>query len=181
MPSASAALEGSLLDRLRRGDEEAFAELVSRYSSPLLRVATIYTGSRAVAEEVVQETWLGVIRGLDRFEGRSSLTTWIFRILTNIASSRAARGHWTFRPTRCKTPDDSLLSGELRVLRAVDQLPRAQRIVVTLRDIEGWPSEEVCAALEVSPETQRVLLHRARSRVRDALEAYMCSSRRARP
>src|SRR3712207_4209760 len=92
MPSASAQLAASkLLDRLRRGEEEAFAELISMYSSPLLRVATIYTGSRAVAEEVVQETWLGVIRGLDRFEGRSSLKTWIFKILTNTASTRAAR------------------------------------------------------------------------------------------
>jgi RNA polymerase sigma-70 factor (ECF subfamily) len=215
MPSASAQHEASkLLDRLRRGEEEAFAELISRYSSPLLRVATIYTGSRAVAEEVVQETWLGVIRGLDRFEGRSSLKTWIFRILTNTAITRAARerrsvpfsaltareseaggasvdpdrffppdhdrwpGHWARGPTHWKTPEDRLLSSEARelVLREIEELPPAQRIVITLRDIEGWPSEEVCDALEVSAGNQRVLLHRARSRVRNALEAYMCPS-----
>jgi RNA polymerase sigma-70 factor, ECF subfamily len=214
MPSPSAQFEPSnLLDRLRRGEEKAFAELISMYSSPLLRVATIYTGSRAVAEEVVQDTWLGVIRGLDRFEGRSSLKTWIFRILTNTASTRAARerrsvpfsalaareidaggssvnpdrffppdhdrwpGHWARGPRHWKTPEDGLLSAEVRelVLREIDRLPPAQRTVITLRDVEGWPSDDVCDALEVSAGNQRVLLHRARSKVRDALESYICT------
>jgi RNA polymerase sigma-70 factor (ECF subfamily) len=210
MPSGSPhRSEAALVEGLRRGDEDAFSELIARYSSPLLRVATVYTGSRAVAEEVVQETWLGVLHGLDRFEGRSSLKTWVFKILTNIASTRAARerrsvpfsalgaadvdegpsvdpdrffpadhdrypGHWAFGPTRWKTPEEGLLSGEARelVLHEIDRLPDAQRAVITLRDIEGWPAEEVCDALQVSDGNQRVLLHRARSKVRQALEQY---------
>jgi RNA polymerase sigma-70 factor (ECF subfamily) len=210
MPSGSPrSSEAALVAGLRRGDEQAFGELIDRYSSPLLRVATIYTGSRAVAEEVVQETWVGVLHGLDRFEGRSSLKTWVFKILTNIASTRAARerrsvpfsalgpaseedgpsvdpdrffpddhdrypGHWAFGPTRWETPEEGLLSGEARelVLREIDRLPDVQRAVITLRDIEGWPSEEVCEALEVSDGNQRVLLHRARTKVREALEEY---------
>jgi RNA polymerase sigma-70 factor (ECF subfamily) len=210
MRSASAQPdEAGLLEALRRGDESAFAELISLYSSPLLRVAMIYTGSRAVAEEVVQETWLGVVNGLDRFECRSSLKTWIFKILTNNATTRAARerrsvpfsalaaaeseegpsvdpdrffppdhdrypGHWALGPTRWETPEEGLLSGEARelVLREIEQLPPAQRTVITLRDIEGWPSEEVCEALDVSEGNQRVLLHRARTKVRAALEDY---------
>ena len=160
----AALASSSLLDRLRCGDDEAFAELVSTYSSPLLRVATIYTGSRAVAEEVVQETWLGVIRGLDRFEGRSSLATWIFSILTKTASSRAALPGVESNPP--ETPEDTLVS-------EIEELPQTQRIVITLRDIEGWSSEEVCAALEVSAPTQRALLHQARSKLRNALEAYI--------
>jgi RNA polymerase sigma-70 factor, ECF subfamily len=202
--------EQTLLRGLRRGDEGAFAELISRYSSPLLRVATTYTGSRAVAEEVVQETWLGVLHGLDRFEGRSSLKTWIFKILTNIAATRAARerrsvpfsalaareaddgepsvdpdrffppdhdrwpGHWALGPTRWETPEAGLLGAEVRelMLREIHRLPPAQRTVISLRDIEGWSAEEVCDALEVSEGNQRVLLHRARSKVRAALEEY---------
>ena len=169
-----------------------------------------HVGSRAVAEEVVQETWLAVLRGVDRFEGRSSLKTWMFMILTNIASNRGARErrtvpfsslaradgddarssvdpdrffpadhdrwphHWALGPTRWETPEEGLLTGETRrlILRAIEQLPAAQRAVITLRDIEGWPSHEVCAALCVSEGNQRVLLHRARTRVRTALERY---------
>jgi RNA polymerase sigma-70 factor (ECF subfamily) len=202
--------DAELLARLRDGDEAAFAELIDRYSSALLRVAMVYTASRAVAEEVVQETWLGVLRGVGRFEGRSSLKTWIFKILTNIATTRAARerrsvpfsslverevaegggsvdpdrffppdhdrwpGHWALGPTPWETPEERLLAGETRtvILRAIEQLPAAQRSVVTLRDIEGWPSEEVCEALGVSEGNQRVLLHRARSRLRTALERH---------
>jgi RNA polymerase sigma-70 factor, ECF subfamily len=168
-----------------------------------------YVPSRAVAEEMVQETWLGVMRGLDRFEGRSSLKTWIFRILTNIAISGGSRerrsvpfsaladaddaggpsvdpdrflapdhdrypGHWALAPTRWATPEERLLAGETRgvILAAIEQLPPAQRAVIALRDVEGWPSEDVCAALELSEGNQRVLLHRARTRVRSALERY---------
>jgi RNA polymerase sigma-70 factor (ECF subfamily) len=175
-----------------------------------LRVARGYVGSRAVAEEVVQETWLGVLRGLERFEGRSSLKTWIFRILTNVASTRAARerrsvpfsssasreaateeaavpperflpadqerwpGHWALGPTAWPTPEEGLLSAETRelIVAAIEQLPAAQRTVISLRDIEGWRSEEVCSALEISEGNQRVLLHRARAKVRNALESY---------
>jgi RNA polymerase sigma-70 factor, ECF subfamily len=203
--------EATLLQALRRREEAAFAELISRYSSPLLRVAITYTGNRTVAEEVVQETWLGVLNGLDRFEGRSSLKTWVFKILTNIATTRAARerrtvpfsalaareaeegepsvdadrflppdhdrwpGHWALGPTSRVTPEAGLLGAEVRelVLREVDRLPAAQRAVIALRDIEGWPAEDVCDALEVSEGNQRVLLHRARSKVRAALEEYL--------
>ncbi len=197
-----------LLRALRAGDETAFVELVERYSGSLLRVATTIVGSRAVAEEVVQETWLGVLRGLDRFEGRASLKTWLFRILTNSAKTRAMRerrsvpfsslvraeteydertvdadrflpadherwpGHWAVPP---RAPEASLLGAETqRVIRqAIDELPEAQRTVITLRDVGGWDAEEVCEVLELTDGNQRVLLHRARSRVRAALEEYL--------
>src|SRR5919109_1299849 len=204
--------ERQLLEALRAGDENAFASLMDEYSSSLLRVAMGYVGNRSVAEEVVQETWLGVINGLDRFEGRSSLKTWIFRILTNTASSRAQRerrsvpfsslagangeeeegpsvdpdrffppdharypGHWSLGPTRWETPEEGLLSGETRevILGAIEELPPSQRAVVTLRDVEGWPAEEVCDALELSEGNQRVMLHRGRTKVRAALEQYL--------
>ena len=200
----------ALVARLKRGDESAFAELISAYSPAMLRVALARVRTRAVAEEVVQETWLAVLHGLDRFESRSSLKTWIFRILTNIAITRGTREsrclpfsslaereaeepdepvdasrflpddhdrwpqHWALGPTRWKTPEEDLLSGETRncILRAVESLPPSQRTVITLRDIEGWPSEEVCEALGVSEGNQRVLLHRARSKVRSVVEEY---------
>jgi RNA polymerase sigma-70 factor (ECF subfamily) len=199
-----------LVARLKDGDEAAFAELISDYSPSLMRVALAHVRTRAVAEEVVQETWLAVLRGLDRFEGRSSLKTWIFKILTNTAITRGVREsrcvpfsslaaqeaepneepldasrflpadhdrwphHWALGPTRWETPEEGLLSGETRdcILRAVESLPPAQRTVITLRDIEGWPSDEVCAALDVSEGNQRVLLHRARGKVRRAVEEY---------
>ena len=207
MPGAP---EAELIARLRQGDERAFGDLIAAYSPALLRVAMAHVRTRAVAEEVVQETWLGVLRGLDRFEGRSSLKTWVFRILTNIAITRGVREsrslpfsslaereagepdepvdpsrffpadhdrwphHWALAPTRWETPEEGLLSGETRecILRAVEELPPAQRTVITLRDIEGWPPEEVCDALDVSDGNQRVLLHRARSKVCSALEDY---------
>lgn len=205
--------EGSdarLIEALRGGDEAAFASLIDSHGSSLLRVARAYVGSRAVAEEVVQETWLGVVQGIERFEGRSSLRTWIFGILANVASTRAARerrsvpfsslaareaaqgervveperffgpdhdrwpDHWAVGPTAWPTPEEGLLSGEARELiaRAIETLPLAQRTVISLRDIEGWPSREVCAALEISEGNQRVLLHRARATVRNSLESY---------
>jgi RNA polymerase sigma-70 factor, ECF subfamily len=201
--------EQRLIESLKAGDERAFATLLDEYSSSLLRVAMTYVSSKAVAEEVVQETWLGVIRGIDGFEGRSSLKTWIFRILSNTASSRGARerrtvpfsslgpadddgpsvdadrffppdharypDHWAIGPTAWETPEQGLLAGETHelILRAIDGLPESQRAVVTLRDVEGWPAEEVCEALQLSEGNQRVLLHRARTKVRAALESYL--------
>jgi RNA polymerase sigma-70 factor (ECF subfamily) len=200
--------ERRLIEALKAGDESAFASLLRTYQMSLLRVAMIYVGSRGVAEEVVQETWLGVIRGLERFEGRSSLKTWIFRILTNTAKTRAVRegrsvpfsslggddgepavdpdrfldashptwaGHWNEYPRSWDTvPEERLLSREVRerIEQAVEALPESQRLVIRLRDVEGFPSEEVCALLGISEGNQRVLLHRARSKVRAALEPY---------
>jgi RNA polymerase sigma-70 factor (ECF subfamily) len=201
----------TLVERLRAGDDAAFAALMDLYSSGLLRVARMYVPSHAVAEEVVQETWLGVLKGIGRFEGRSSLKTWLFRILTNVAKTRgererralpfssmaeAVRGeeaessvdpgrfqgagdrwprHWALGPTAWELPEEVLLSGELRsvILRAIEMLPPGQREVITLRDIEGWPTGEICNALDITETNQRVLLHRARSRVRAAIEEYL--------
>jgi RNA polymerase sigma-70 factor, ECF subfamily len=200
--------EHRLIERLRRGDETTFAEMIDAYTPSLLRVAIAYTGIRSVAEEVVQETWLGVLKGLDRFEGRSSLKTWIFKILTNTATSRGARerrsvpfsslaaeedaepsvdqgrfrgphgafpGHWNGYPAEWGAlPEERLLGREtLEVVKAaIERLPPAQRTVITLCDVEGWPAEEVCQSLDVTDGNQRLLLHRARSKVRAALEAY---------
>jgi RNA polymerase sigma-70 factor (ECF subfamily) len=200
--------EQCLIESLKAGDERAFARLLDEYSSALFRVAMAHVGTRAVAEEVVQETWLGVINGIDRFEGRSSLKTWIFRILTNTANTRGQRerrvvpfsalgpaaddgpavdadrffppdharypDHWALGPTAWETPEEGLLSAETRelILRAIDELPEAQRTVVTLRDVQGWSPEEVCDALQLSDGNQRVLLHRARTKIRASLESY---------
>lgn len=187
-----------LLERLRAGDEGAFRELVARHDGALRRLARTFVHTPSAADEVVQETWLGVIRGLDAFEGRSSLRTWIFRILINRARTRGVRdarsvpfsaldtddepavepaafgadGRWTSAPARLETdPETSLLSAELRahLLGAIDELAPAQRAVITLRDLVGVSAEEVCELLELSEGNQRVLLHRARARVRTAL------------
>ena len=200
--------EAQLLEALRAGDEAAFAQLVREYQPSLVRVARIYVSTQAAAEEVAAETWLAVLNGLDRFEGRSSLKTWIFRILTNIAKTRAQRdgrtlpfsalqdpgrvpeaavdadrfldpehprwpGHWAVRPE--PWPEDALVAAETQavVAEAIEALPPAQRAVISLRDVEGWSSEEVRNALELSETNQRVLLHRARSKVRRALESYL--------
>ena len=192
-----------LLDGLRAGDEAAFATLVRLHGPAMLRVAQLYVRSRAVAEEVVQDAWIGVLDGVGRFEGRSSLKTWIFRILANKAKTRAAReartipfstldpgepavdpdrfrgpedrypGHWASPPS--SLPEERLLESETLSLveREIDKLPPAQALVVTMRDVEGFDSEEVCNALDVSETNQRVLLHRARSKLRNALEDYM--------
>jgi RNA polymerase sigma-70 factor (ECF subfamily) len=192
----------ALVEALRRGDEAAFATLVDRYSRPMLRLAATYVRSPAVAEEVVQEAWLGVVAGIDRFEGRSSLKTWIFRILTNTAQTRGARearsvpfssleregeeepavdpdrfgaeGFWASPPRPWDLPDERLLSKETRerVAQTIEALPPMQRAVISLRDVEGWSSEEVRNVLELSETNQRVLLHRARSTVRAELERY---------
>jgi len=202
--------DAELLSALKQRDERAFVALVERYQRPLLRLALVYCRSLAIAEEIVQDTWLGMIQGIDRFEGRASLKTWLFQILVNRARTRAERegrdvsfsslaegaeapGEPAVPPERFRPIDDKwpnnwalpphswgesadagLLAGETMdlVKRAIAQLPSAQQQVITLRDIEGWPAEDVCNVLMISETNQRVLLHRARSRVRGALEGH---------
>ena len=200
--------DAALVARLRDGDETAFAELIDSYGATMLRVAQMYVRDRATAEEVVQETWLAVLKGIERFEGRSSLKTWLFRILTNRAKTRGERegrmlpfsalagagdeadepsvdpdrflgpdsrepGAWAAPPRAW--PQDRVLEREtLGVIQsAIEQLPEAQREVIRLRDVEGWSPMEVAEALEITDGNQRVLLHRARSKVRAALEMYL--------
>jgi RNA polymerase sigma-70 factor, ECF subfamily len=195
----------ALVQRLQARDREAFASLIDRYHRSLFRLARMYVATDAVAEEVVQETWMGVLSGLGTFEGRSSLKTWLFRILTNRAKTRGARearsvpfamnepeeeGDPAVDPTRFlpndmwgspprpwedDTPEKLLADREAVafVARAIDALPARQRIVITLRDVEGLDAEEVRNVLGVSETNQRVLLHRARSRVRNDLERYL--------
>jgi RNA polymerase sigma-70 factor (ECF subfamily) len=206
--------DARLVRALREGDEAAFTALAREHHGSLLRVAQIYVSSRAVAEEVVQETWIAVLDGLDRFEGRSSLKTWIFSILTNKAKTRAQRegrtlpfsalrrpdgvpepaveadrfrppddpawpGHWSAPPQEWDAPAERLLGAEVRelVAAAIERLPPAQRTVISLRDVEGWSADEVCNALDLTETNQRVLLHRARSKVRRALEDYFTEAR----
>jgi RNA polymerase sigma-70 factor, ECF subfamily len=203
-----ASEEADLVARLRAGDERAFEALVERHYGMMLAVARGYVRTRAVAEEVVQEAWLGVLNGIDRFEGRSSLKTWIMRIVVNIAMTRGEReartipfsafaseadepavdpdrfrdesdgfpGHWRAYPGNwASLPDEALLGREtLRVVvSAIEELPAAQRVVITMRDVAGCSAEEVCGTLDVSEGNQRVLLHRARSHVRNALERHL--------
>jgi RNA polymerase sigma-70 factor (ECF subfamily) len=201
--------DSELIAALRTGDETAFGELVERLHPSLVRIARLYVSTDAVAQEVAQETWLGVLNGLDRFEERSSLKTWVFRILANIAKTRGVREgrsvpfssiagdetddpsvdpdrfipadaeraprHWAVPPAVWSAePDERLLAGEVRALifRTIDALPPNQRAAIVLRDVEGWSSDEVRNELGVGETNQRVLLHRARSRVRQALEDY---------
>ena len=197
------------MEGLRAGDEAAFAAVMGEYGASMLRVAQMFVSSRAVAEEVVQEAWLGVLKGIGRFEGRSSLKTWLFRIVANTAKTRAARearsipfsalgddttgeaavdpdrflgagerfpGHWAVPPESwAGAPEGRLLARETMdvIERAIDGLPPAQRAVITMRDVQGFTSDEVCNALDLTETNQRVLLHRARSKVRSALEDYM--------
>ena len=200
-----------LLGRLRAGDERSFTTLVERFTPAMLGLAMNYVPSRAVAEEVVQETWLAVLEGLGRFEWRSSLKTWIFRILMNRAMTRGQREHrsvpfsalfdpaseeadaaveperfrgprdrspgrWASPPRRWDgIPEERLVSKETlaRIQTAIETIPPAQREVITLRDVAGWSSAEVCNVLGISETNQRVLLHRARTKVRRALEMYL--------
>ncbi|MBI3071984.1 MAG: sigma-70 family RNA polymerase sigma factor [Deltaproteobacteria bacterium] len=198
--------DAALVARLREGDEAAFSSLYDLYSPALLRLATVFVRTRAVAEEVVQETWMGVLDGVAAFEGRSSLKTWVFTILTNRAKTRGVRegrsipfsaiagdsaseddpavdparfkpnGMWSDPPRRWNddTPEKLLATHQtLSFLNdAIAALPANQRAVVTLRDIEGLDADEVCNILEISETNQRVLLHRARSHLRRAIEAY---------
>ena len=203
-----------LLERLLAGDEAAFMRLVEQHGASMLRVATSLVRSRSVAEEVVQDTWVAVLRGIERFEGRASLKTWLFRILVNRARSQYVRearsipisalaspddegsvdadglldgldpatGWWIDAPRRWSDcPVERLLSSEVDacVRAAIETLPPAQRRVIELRDVEGWPADEVCQLLELSEGNQRVLLHRARSKARATLERHLDETRAA--
>lgn len=199
-----------VVDALRAGDEAAFGALIEDMHASMIRLANLYTGTQGAAEDVVQETWLGLIGSLDRFEGRCSLKTWIFRILHHTAQKRAGRerrsvpfssfidrdggdetcvdpgrflgsgerwaGHWATVPQFWDdVPEQRLASHETRAVieRAIAALPPNQRAVIALRDIEGWDAKEVCSLLQLSEANQRVLLHRARSKVRGDLERYL--------
>ena len=197
-----------LLAALRARDEAAFSWLLDRYDAPLRHMARTFVATDADTEEVVQETWVGVIRGIDRFEGRSSLKTWIFQILLNQSRTRGVRekrtvpfaslapgdveseatqlgfdpdrfhrhtephpGHWTTPPDRWRPDEQAEQADLLATIRAaIDRLPDVQRQVITLRDVDGWSSEEVCNVLGLTTTNQRVILHRARAKVRAALD-----------
>lgn len=196
------------LQALRQGDETAFLTVVKAYHGVLLRLARIYSPTREAAEEAVQEAWIAVLNGLDGFEGRCALRTWICQIVVRIAQRRSAAerqalpfsslaetqdaapavdpdrffssgpyaGHWVNSPPDWSTvPEHALLSREVQdiVSTAIAELPQNQRIVITLRDVEGWSAAEVRELLEIEDGNQRILLHRARSRVRSALEGYL--------
>ena len=209
--SAGGAGDTDLMARLRAGDEETFRQLVVRWSPAMLRVARTFVGTAQSAEDVVQDAWVGVLRGLDRFEGRSSLRSWVFTIVINRARTHGVReartvvwstlgaedadhgptvdparfqgpdgrypGHWTSAgaPHRWdETPERSTLTKEAIALveAALERLPPRQRLVVTLRDVEGLTAEETCDALGLTAANQRVLLHRARAVLRSHLERY---------
>jgi RNA polymerase sigma-70 factor (ECF subfamily) len=207
--------EPELINNLRKRDESAFVELVKTYQSQLLALASLFVSNKAVAEEVVQEAWLAVLQGIDRFEERSSFKTWISRIVMNIARTRGVResrivafsdfadvetsayepavdpsqfrlptdeyaDHWSVAPRPWNAdPETQLLSAETRAVldHAIEDLPEAQRTVLTMRDVNGWTAEEVCNALEISETNQRVLLHRGRSKVRGILENHFSQHR----
>lgn len=203
--------DDALVDALRLGDESAFAWLLDTYHGSLHRTARLYVATDAHADEVVQETWMAVLRGIDGFERRSSLKTWLYRILMNIARSRGVKesraipfssavgalddgaeptfdadwfrpptdtdwpGHWASFPSDWEhQPESRILATETLTLvgAAIEQLPPAQREVLTMRDVDGWTSVEVCNALGLTETNQRVLLHRGRAKVRRALESY---------
>jgi RNA polymerase sigma-70 factor (ECF subfamily) len=215
--AAGTDAERELVGRLRAGDDRVFAWLVDAYSPALLRVAQGYVPTQAVAEEVVQDTWLALVERLDSFEERCSIKTWLFRVVVNIARTRGGRERrttpfcdlvpagtesdtgrpddgptvdptrflsehhdcWFRAPHRWRdSPEGRLVAKEtLGVVRgAIGELPGRQRVVLTLRDVQGFSAEEVCEMLQVSPGNQRVLLHRARARVREALESYLDGS-----
>jgi RNA polymerase sigma-70 factor (ECF subfamily) len=197
--TGSWAGERELVDALRRGDEGAFEALVEHHQALMLRVASMYVRSQSVAQEVVQDTWLSVLRGIASFEGRSSLKTWIFRILVNSAKTRGVREKRSVPFSALSTDDtvdpdrffdDSPWPGgaegrpahpEQRVIsretigeavRAIEALPDGQRQVIAMRDLHGCSSNEVCSVLGISGGNQRVQLHRARAKVKRELEGY---------
>src|SRR4051812_24236435 len=187
-PARELALpDAEIVRALKAGDERVFTELVDAYSAGLLRMAQMYIRDRAVAEDVVQETWIAVLRGIDRFEGRSSLKTWIYRILINTAKTRGQResrsipfsaagaddepavdpdrflgadhryaGGWMLGPSEWQTPEEELLQGETRdaILAAIDELPESQKAVITMRDVEGFDTDEVSEALGITDGNQ---------------------------
>jgi RNA polymerase sigma-70 factor, ECF subfamily len=185
------------LNRLRSGDENAFVMLVARYQHSMLGIARSIVSSEAVAEEVVQDTWLGVVRGIDRFEGRSSFKTWLFGILVNRARSAGskersntsleslhavdpsrfdAQGQWADPVERWTEDSEHRLDAATlapTLSSGLDDLPPRQRQVLILRDVEGLSNEEACSALGITSGNQRILLHRGRSRLREFLEAKM--------
>ena len=195
--------ETPLIAALRAGEQNAFCQLVDTYTPVMLRVARGYVPSHAIAEEVVQETWIALVRGIDRFEGRSSLKTWLFTVMSNIAKARGVRerrdqqamiaaatvdpsrfygrgepdaGSWKEPPAAFPTsPEGSVLGDALRAVahRELDKLPERQRAVVTLRDMLEFDSAEVCELLDISVANQRVLLHRGRAAIREVLEEYV--------
>lgn len=204
----SATDEAALVDALRRGDEAAFAALVERHTPAMLRVARGYVPNHEIAEEVVQDAWITLIKGIDKFECRSSLRTWLFTVMVNIAKARGVRerrdtevqvlaftggtvdparfrepgqqwaGHWKEQQAPVPfpdTPEGSVLGDELVAVtrRELDKLPPRQREVVTMRDVLGMDAAEVSALLDISAANQRVLLHRGRAAVRQALEDYL--------
>lgn len=213
--AADRSRDRALIEALRRGDRDAYAALVEELTPALMRLALAHVPSRAVAEEVVQDTWVGVIKGIDRFEGRSALRTWIFQILLNTARTRGKRekrtlpfaslrrraeegrdepavdpdrfqgrrgdnpGAWARPPEEWSSPDVKLAGDESRrvLLEAIASLPPRQREVIVLRDVQGYSAEEARNALDISETNQRVLLHRARSKVRAALEELLDSER----
>jgi RNA polymerase sigma-70 factor (ECF subfamily) len=198
----------ALLRALRDGDERVFSDLVERWSGMMLRLAFAHVENRAIAEEVVQDAWLAMLRSLDRFERRSTFRTWVLGIVVNLARSRARAErrsvalssepaapvvnptrflpsdhprwphHWATEPASWRTPEQELLAAETRnvILDAIETLPAAQREVVVLRDLEGMAAADVCNILGLTGTHQRVLLHRARSRVRNALERYFAAT-----
>ncbi len=210
MASRIAEEDASFVADLRSGDENAFVSLVEQHHSTMLRVCQVYVADPAVAEEVVQDTWLDMLQGLKRFEGRSSLKTWLFSILANNARSRGKResrsvpfssmedpaleedepavspdrflpaghrwaGDWAEKPQPWgRSIEEQTLSREMLacIRTAIERLPENQRLVIGMRDVEGWDSEEVCNVLGLTETNQRVLLHRARSKVRRALELF---------
>jgi RNA polymerase sigma-70 factor (ECF subfamily) len=206
--------EAALVADLRAGKEDAFAALLDRYYDAMIRVARLHVATKEAAEDVVQETFLGVIRGIDRFEGRSSLKTWIFRILVNRAKSRGERegrtrpfsalaselgtdepavdpvrfldagrwrGYWQAPPSAEHLPEVHALASEVgdHLLAAIGALPTNQRLVITLRDVQGFSSSEVCELMAITEANQRVLLHRARSKARATLERHLDETRAA--
>lgn len=210
--SAGRALpsDPDLVVRLRAGDQTAFAAVLDAWSRGMMRAARAFVASDEAAEDVVQETWLAVIRGIDRFEGRSSLRTWVYRILVNTAKTHGLRdrrsvpltsvtgeddgptvdpgrfqgpdgrypGHWRQAPAAWPSAESAVLARETRrtLDAALADLPHRQRVVITLRDVDGYTSDEVCAILDITAANQRVLLHRARATVRGHLERYFATA-----
>jgi RNA polymerase sigma-70 factor (ECF subfamily) len=205
----TSSTEDAIVAGVRSGDEAVFAQLLNDWSRSMLLLARTFVSTEASAEEVVQDTWLAVLRGIDGFEGRSSLRTWVYRILVNTAKKRGVResrtvpwsslagvendhgptvdpalfrgaddqyaGGWRSFPREWRSAEGSVLDAEVRatVQEAIDLLPHRQRVVITLRDVIGHSSEEVCQMLELSGANQRVLLHRARAAVRTRLASYL--------